>query len=333
MRAGVDRPAKPDHSVFPCLCTAAKLGHDPLSITLASMGNPYQVICLCAAAPDLFTSAYGPFVVNACRTLDDVGNALHDGPCDALLIETKTTADFDRLLAWPGLAHAVMDAAVVVVAPEPTPAQCIRLLQLGVQDVLARRDACDDSLGRVLRVAIERKRIDASAKRAFSTDLTTGLPTHAQLLEHMTHLLALREREPAAMALIVLRLEGFRGAEAALGAESANVLRRKAAVRLRAALRASDVVASLGGDMYGVLLAWIDAEADAEGVARKLLASLKQPFNVAGQDLPLMGTVGIGQYPAHGRDAASLMRRAVGQASNGNLSEIGGVAAGAANDD
>jgi len=245
----------------------------------------------------------------------------------------KTPADYDRLLAWPGLSHAVMDAAVVVVAPEPTPAQCIKLLQMGVQDVLAKRHASDDSLGRVLRVAIERKRMDASAKRAFSTDLTTGLPTHAQLLEHMTHLLALREREPAAMALIVLRLEGFRAAEQSLGVEAANVLRRKAAVRLRAALRASDVVASLGSDMYGVLLAWIDAEADAEGVARKLLASLKQPFNVAGQDLPVMGTVGIGQYPAHGRDATSLMRRAVGQASNGNVSEQGHVVAGAANDD
>ena len=297
------------------------------------MGNPYQVICLSARTPDLVTSSYGPFVVNPCTSFEGIADALHNSPCDALLFDLRTASEYERLLVWPGLAHAVMDSAVVVVTPEPTPAQCIKLLQLGVQDVLARRDASDDSLGRVLRVAIERKRIDASSKKAFSTDLTTGLPTHAQLLEHMTHLLALREREPAAMALIVLRLEGFRGAEAALGAEAANVLRRKAAVRLRAALRASDVVASLGGDMYGVLLAWIDAESDAEGVARKLLSSLKQPFNVAGQDMPVMGTVGIGQYPAHGRDAATLMRRAVGQASNGNVSQLGHVGAGAANDE
>jgi len=296
------------------------------------MGNPYQVVCLSARTPDLVTSAFGPFVFNPCASFEGIAEALHTSPCDALLLELKSPADHERLLAWPGLAHAVMDSALVVVMPEPTPAQCIKLLQLGVQEVLARREATDDSLGRVLRVAIERKRLDASAKKAFSTDLTTGLPTHAQLLEHMTHLLALREREPAAMALIVLRLEGFHGAENALGVEAANVLRRKAAVRLRAALRASDVVAALGGDMYGVLLAWIDAESDAEGVARKLLASLKQPFNVAGQDLPVMGTVGIGQYPAHGRDAASLMRRAMGQAANGNVGHLGRVGAGAAND-
>ena len=182
------------------------------------MGNPYQVICLRAVTPDLAMSAYGPFVFNPCQGLDAVAEALHASPCDALLIELASTADYERMLAWPGLAHAVMDAAVVVVTPEPTPAQCIKLLQMGVQDVLARREASDDSLGRVLRVAIERKRMDASAKRAFSTDLATGLPTHAQLLEHMTHLLALREREPAAMALIVQRLEGFRASEAALRA-------------------------------------------------------------------------------------------------------------------
>jgi diguanylate cyclase (GGDEF)-like protein len=297
------------------------------------MRNPFQVLCLSASPPDLVTSPFGPYVINPCATLDEAAATLHSSPCDAFLVELKTPQEADRLLAWPGLAHAVMDTAVVVLAPEPTPAQCIKLLQAGVQDVLARRDASDDALARVLRIAIERKRLDTNSRKAFSTDLTTGLPTHAQLLEHMTHLLALREREPAAMALIVLRLEGFRGAEAALGVEAANVLRRKAAVRLRAALRASDVVASLGGDMYAVLLAWLDAEADAEGVARKLLASLRQPFNVAGQDLPVTGSVGIGQYPAHGKDAASLMRRAMAQAAAGGVGQRGRVGAGAANDE
>ena len=83
------------------------------------MANPYQVICLSAVAPDLFTSSYGPFVVNACPSLAEIADALHNSACDALLVEVKTPADYDKLLAWPGLAHAVMDSAVVIVAPEP----------------------------------------------------------------------------------------------------------------------------------------------------------------------------------------------------------------------
>ena len=41
---------------------------------------------------------------------------------------------------------------------------------------------------------MQRKRLDIAARRAHATDLATGLPNHAQLMEHMTHLLALRER-------------------------------------------------------------------------------------------------------------------------------------------
>jgi len=301
------------------------------------MANPLQVLCLSPNPPDLFTSAFGPFIVHGCGSLAEVGQALHDNPCEALLVELRNAAETERLLAWPGLAHAVMESAMVVVAPEPSPALSCRLLQLGVQDVVPRRDANDALLGRTLRLAIERKRIDAAARRAFSTDLTTGLPTHAQLLEHMTHLLALREREPAAMALIVLRIDGFQAAELALGAESANVLRRKVAVRLRAGLRASDVVASLGGDLFAVLLAWIDAEADAEGVARKLQSGLRQPFSVAGHDLPLSGHIGLAQYPAHGKEAATLMRRAMSQAAgavtDGSAATVRVGRMGAANDE
>ena len=39
------------------------------------------------------------------------------------------------------------------------------------------------------------------ARKAYATDLETGLPHQQQLIEHMSHLLALREREPAATRL------------------------------------------------------------------------------------------------------------------------------------
>jgi diguanylate cyclase (GGDEF)-like protein len=113
----------------------------------------------------------------------------------------------------------------------------------------------------------------------------------------------------------VLRIEGLSTTEAALGAEAANVLRRKVAVRLRAGLRASDVVASIGADAFAVLLAWIDAPADGMRVASKLAQSLQQTFNVAGQDQAVAVSVGVSQYPEHGNQAEALLRRAIGQAT------------------
>jgi len=201
------------------------------------------------------------------------------------------------------------------VAPEPHPLLALRLIHRGAQDVVPQRESHGDALARVLRLAIERKRLEISARQAFATDLATGLPNLPQLLEHITHLLALREREPAPMALLVLRIEGLAAAESRLGTESANVLRRQLAERLRSSLRASDVVASIGGDVFVVLLAWIDAADDGDQVAAKIALSAQRPFSVAGQALSLSVGLGVSQFPGHGRQADELLRLAMEQAS------------------
>jgi diguanylate cyclase (GGDEF)-like protein len=294
--------------------------------------TPFQVVSLCKQQPDLVMSAFGPFILRPCHGLTEVDDQLQQQGFDALLVDLSAVGGTEGLIQWPGLPRAVLETALVVSSREPTPSDCLRLLQLGVRDVINSREASADQIGRVLRLAIERKRLDDTARRAYSIDLTTGLPNHNQLLEHMTHLLALREREPAPMALVVLQLDGFQPVEATLGAEAANVLRRKAAVRLRASLRASDVVASLGRDMFAVLLAWMDTDDDAERVAQKLLNAVNAPFSVAGQSVPVGARFGLGQYPADGRDAQALLRRAVGQASGHGVGRLIGQAA-AANDE
>lgn len=298
------------------------------------MRAPFQILCLSPSPPDLVTSAYGPFVVYPAADLAHATTQLSERSHDAMLAVLASDAEVDRLVAWTSLAHATMSGAVIVVAPEPRPSVATRLVQLGVQDVIPAREAHPEMLGRVIRLAIERKDLENAARRAYGTDLSTGLPNHAQLLEHMTHLLALREREPASMALIALRHEVQAATGPTIGAEGINVLRRKAAVRLRSSLRASDVVASLGSDMFAVLLAWIDAPDDADGVARKLVQSLQQPFTVAGHDVKVTVSAGLSLYPAHGHDAHTLLRRAVGQAASGQVGRLPGIGADtAANDD
>ncbi len=281
------------------------------------MSDPIQLLHLGPGTPDLSTSAYGPFVVHGLATQDELGSALDSQTYDAVVLSQAQPDALAALSGWAGLSRAVLDAAVLVVAPEPAPADAVRLLQLGVQDVLPRREAQPENLARAVRLAVERKRLERAARKAYATDLATGLPNHAQLMEHMSHLLALREREPAAMALLALRIEGLGATESRLGAEAANVLRRKVAVRLRSGLRASDVVASVGADCFVVLLAWIDDPANADRVAIKLAQTLQRPFTVAGQDVAVAVCAGVAQFPQHGKDAETLMRRALGQAGDG----------------
>jgi diguanylate cyclase (GGDEF)-like protein len=257
---------------------------------------------------------------------------------DAVLLSAPTRQALADLRQQPGLAQAAFDSAVVVVAAEADDEVEADLLRRGVEAIVPPGDAV--AVLRAIRHAVERKRLERATRTAYATDLATGLPHQAQLLEHMTQLLALREREPAPMVLIVLRVEGYAGAAAKLGSEAANILRRKVAVRLRSALRASDVVAAMGPDAFGVLLGHVESPGDGERVAAKLVRSLQQPFMVAGQPCAVAAAVGLAHTPEHGKDAESLLQRASAQA--GSLATLGrdGFAVrtergpgGAANDD
>ncbi len=274
------------------------------------MNDPIQLLYLGPKAPDLSTSAWGPFVVHGVSSREELQVAADQQRYHAVVLVTADQGLGD-VVNWPALTRLVLESAVVVIAPEPATTDALRLLQRGVQDVLPQRDAGADNLARAVRMAIARTEIDRSARKAYATDLATGLPNHSQLMEHMTHLLALREREPAAMALIALRIDGLGSTEQRLGAEAANVLRRKLAVRLRAQLRASDVVASVGQDSFAVLLAWVVDAADGDSVAGKLARALQLPFAVSGQDVAVSVRLGVSQYPAHGKQADGLLARAL----------------------
>lgn len=308
--------------------------------------RPRRRLLVVGGSPTGLTdSAWGPFELQFSASLDDAAARLAEAGFDALLLFLPDAPDTHRLLDWAPLSSTAFDTAVLVVTDHPTPALANELLERGVQDLMSAASVASapDALARAVHLAVGRKRLERGARKAYATDLATGLPNQAQLLEHMSHLLALREREPAPMALLVIRVEGLAAAEEALGeAAAAGALRRKLAVRLRASLRASDVVASLGTDAYAVLLAWIDAPSAAQRVAAKLARALGRPLRIATREHAVAVSVGVSHYPEQGKEAAALLRLAFAAATGAapvgidgqpQIVERGGTAAAAANDE
>ena len=285
----------------------------------------------------LESSTFGPFSVHACASPDEVLAQRVDGGWDALILADDGSAAASRFAGE--VAH---ETAIIVIVSALDCAIVVDWLQRGAQDVLLPEELAAPSLPQRIRAAIERKRIEREARKAYATDLETGLPHQQQLIEHMSHLLALREREPSPMAVLALRIEGLATTEARLGREASNVLRRRVVVRLRAGVRASDVVASLGDDSFAVLLGALLSADDAQRVGEKLMTSLLKPFSVAGNEVTVAAALGIGQYPQDGTQPEALLRRAVGLAASStvqgragfaNFVESGGQAPAAANDD
>ena len=307
----------------------------PLTVaTLVALSN--------ASRQALAASPYGPIAIESFDDLEHALARLAQPGCDALLIDAAMAQGVQHGVGMAQVAAAAAHTATLVLNREPAASTTLDWLQRGAQDVLDPDDLLAPSLARRIRCAVERKRLELEACTAYATDLETGLPHQRQLIEHMSHLIALREREPSPMALLVLRVEGLATTEARLGREAANVLRRRVAVRLRAGVRASDVVASIGDDTFAVLLGALLSADHAPLVGAKLMAALRRPFLVAGSEVTVAAALGIGQHPQDGTQPDALLRRAVGlaaaaqaqgRAGFANFVEAGGAAASAANDD
>jgi len=241
---------------------------------------------------------------------DAIGRLAAGEACDVALI------DGDAAPGSPEEVAALARQVPLVVAVVDADAEhACGWLRRGAEDVIGRGELAGASGSRRLRFAVERRRCRDARPGAHSTDLITGLPHRQQLVEHLSQLLALREREPAPMAVLAFRIEGLRAMPGGAEASEAAALRRKVAVRLRAGVRASDVVAVVDDDAFAVLLGSLLAAADAERVAAKLVAALLAPFTVGAVDRSLGVTLGVARYPDDGRDAERLLRRALALAA------------------
>ncbi len=111
------------------------------------------------------------------------------------------------------------------------------------------------------------------------------------------------------MALLLLDLDRFKEVNDTLGHHVGDGLLSAAAARLADVVRREDTVARLGGDEFAVVLPTADADGGST-VARAIRAVIEAPFVVEGQVLSVGVSVGVAAFPAHGADAATLLRQA-----------------------
>ena len=300
-------------------------------------GPSWRILCVDVTLPP---GAAPAFVAIASPGPEPTIEQRHDeAAIDAVLLDGDRPEhrDIDVAALFGG-------AAWIVVLRDADDAAASLWVRRGADDVLSQEElaAFGAATARRLRFAIERRRRDHERLIAYSTDPGTGLPHRQQLVEHLSQLLALREREPSPMAVVVLRIEGLLADDGHADNNGIEPLRRKLAVRLRAGVRASDVVAAVDGQSFAVLLGAILAPGDAERVAEKLAQSLMLPFQIGGGEREVAVAVGIGRYPQDGKDAERLLRRAValaavapaaGRTGPATVVDAAGTARVAANDD
>ncbi|MCB1874216.1 MAG: diguanylate cyclase, partial [Gammaproteobacteria bacterium] len=112
------------------------------------------------------------------------------------------------------------------------------------------------------------------------------------------------------VAVLFLDLDDFKKINDTLGHQVGDEVLKLSAKRIKALLRKDDTVARLGGDEFVILLDRLERPEDASLVARKVLATLKQPFKISNRDLYIGVSIGISIFPQDGEDSDTLVRNA-----------------------
>lgn len=159
-------------------------------------------------------------------------------------------------------------------------------------------------LAYVLLVARERE------KQLALHDPLTGLPNRLFFDLRLDQAISRAERHGRSFTLLLLDLDDFKPVNDVYGHKAGDRVLIETGRRIRKHLRRVDTVARIGGDEFMVILDDTSGPAEAEVVARKLIAALGEPINV-GADFVCVGvSIGGSFYPESGTTAEQLIRRA-----------------------
>ncbi|HSK92114.1 MAG TPA: EAL domain-containing protein [Euzebyales bacterium] len=157
---------------------------------------------------------------------------------------------------------------------------------------------------RLAAIVIERDRSRERMEQAVLRDPLTGLPSRAQLLRTLDAMV----RDDVPPALLFCDVDRFKLINDSLGPDFGDRVLAAVAARLRSTVRESDVVARVGGDEFVVLLSRISGEAEAEEMARRILARVIAPMAIDGRHLLTTMSIGVA-LPDPGDTAADLFSR------------------------
>jgi diguanylate cyclase (GGDEF)-like protein len=147
--------------------------------------------------------------------------------------------------------------------------------------------------------AMERTMFQEQLRHQSLHDALTGLPNRTLLLDRLEHAIARADSRERLLGVLMVDLDNFKVINDSLGHESGDRLLETIAQRLRAAIRAGDTVARVGGDVFTLLIEEVSTLDEVKAVAENVIRAIAQPIDLRNKEVFVTASVGI----AHGAGA------------------------------
>jgi two-component system, cell cycle response regulator len=172
------------------------------------------------------------------------------------------------------------------------------------------RVALGSCAARYLRAGDEAERELASLAEVARRDALTGLANRRAFDEALLREVARARRSGAALAVVVLDVDHFKRVNDAHGHAAGDLVLAEVAARARAALRAGDLLARVGGEELAAVLPAADLAAAAE-VAERIRSGLAAaPVVAGGAALAVTASLGCAALLPSDADGAAVLARA-----------------------
>ena len=172
-----------------------------------------------------------------------------------------------------------------------------RMLAVAVHDFSGRRDA-------ETQLRERHQQLDHLAHH----DPLTGLPNRLFLAANLPGAIDEARNRNTELAVLFLDLDRFKHVNDSRGHETGDKLLKTVAQRVRATMRAQDLVVRMGGDEFVVVMKDIVDTQQVRDAATRITHALSAPMVIDGRTLVTTVSIGVAFYPHDAADMGELLR-------------------------